>query len=163
MAPPAFSVLAAELPEFNPDFAPGMEGMDEGASDSENPQIVKEEQHAPHDYKESATGKPSSLADAFEHFNFPAEFHDSFLNLVGTSSEAPAEIVASLPFDSYREAVANHLVLEDGRAATLFEQGRFYKFFKDLVRLFAAPAPLSASRLLRCLCCRFRPHGSSPR
>ena len=32
MAPPAFSVLAAELPEFNPDFAPGMEGMDEGAS-----------------------------------------------------------------------------------------------------------------------------------
>ena len=72
MAPPAFSALADELPEFNPDFAPGLEGMDDGAFDSESQQIVKEEQHAPHDYKESATGKPDSLADAFVHFNFPA-------------------------------------------------------------------------------------------
>ena len=67
------------------------------------------------------------------------------MNLVGTSPDAPAEVVASLPFGSFREAVANNLVLGDGRSATLFEQGRFYKFFKDLVRLFCAPPPTASS------------------
>ena len=73
---------------------------------------------------------------------FPAEFHDPFLNLVGTDESAPPEVIAALPFGSYREAVANHLVLDDGRSASLFEQGRFYKFFKDLVKLLA-PSPTS--------------------
>ena len=34
MAPVAFSPLLAEFPEFNPDEAPGAEGVDEGALDS---------------------------------------------------------------------------------------------------------------------------------
>ena len=97
------------------------------------------------DYKGSATDKPDTLAEAFDYFHFPVEYHAPFLDLVGTSAEAPAEVVASLPFGSYREAVANHLVLGDGRSATLFEQGRFYKFFKDLVRLFCAPPSSSPS------------------
>ena len=96
------------------------------------------------DYKGSATDKSDSLAEAFDYFHFPVEYHDSFLNLVGTNADAPAEVVASLPFGSFREAVANNLVLGDGRSATLFEQGRFYKFFKDLVRLYCAP-PLASS------------------
>ena len=48
MALSAFSALAAELPEFNPDAAPGSEGMDDGVSDLEDQQqIVKEEPPAP--------------------------------------------------------------------------------------------------------------------
>ena len=110
MAPVAFSPLLAEFPEFNPDEAPGAEELDEGALDTETPQhLVKEEQHASHDYKGSATGKPESLEDAFEFFDFPAEYHDPFLNLVGTSSAAPAEVIASLPFGSYREEVVQVL------------------------------------------------------
>ena len=97
------------------------------------------------DYKGSATDKPDTLAEAFDYFHFPVEYHAPFLDLVGTSAEAPAEVVASLPFGSYREAVANHLVLGDGRSATLFEQGRFYKFFKYLVRLFCVPPSSSPS------------------
>ena len=130
------SALAAEMPEFDPEAAPGSEGEDDGTA--EVPTMDDE----PKPYKVLATGKPNTLAEAFEVLKFPAEFHDPFLNLVGTDESAPAEVIAALPFGSYREAVANHLVLDDGRSASLFEQGRFYKFFKDLVKLLA-PSPTS--------------------
>ena len=77
MAPLFSSPLAAELPEFNPEEAPGAMDMDDGNSDQDTPQqqIVKEELPASHDYKESAMGKPDSLAEAFDYFNFPVEYH----------------------------------------------------------------------------------------
>ena len=146
MAPPSAAPfdLAAELPEFDPEGAPGSEGEDEGLL-GEEPRLADETpQHST--YKGPATGKPGTLAEAFSALSFPEEFHDAFLNLVGTNENAPPDVVVAVPFGSYREAVANHLVLGEGRAATLFEQGRFYTFFKDLCKLLApAPSPPAAS------------------
>ena len=140
MAPTAFAALAAEMPEFDPEAAPGSEGENDGMEAF--PSLRDE----PKPYNVLATGKPNTLAEAFEVLMFPTEFHDPFFNLVGAYADAPAEVIAALPFGTYREAVANHLVLEDGRSASLFEQGRFYKFFKDLVKLLApCPTPPSSS------------------
>ena len=142
MAPTAFAALAAEMPEFDPEAAPGSEGENDGMEAF--PSLRDE----PKPYNVLATGKPNTLAEAFEVLMFPTEFHDPFFNLVGAYADAPAEVIAALPFGTYREAVANHLVLEDGRSASLFEQGRFYKFFKDLVKLLApcpTPPPSSSS------------------
>ena len=77
--------------------------------------------------------------------NFPAELRDPLLNLVGAQESSEASVVASLPFDAFREAVSQDLYLESGDKPTLFQQGRFYKFFKDLTKALADPAPPSTS------------------
>ena len=97
-----------------------------------------------------ATGKPSSLTEAFLMLTFPENLREPLLNLVGTDGDADPSVVASLPFD-FREAVSSELVLADGSTPTLFQKGRFFKFFKDLMKLFADPvAPLFHS-IGRCL------------
>ena len=53
-------------------------------------------------------------------------------------------MIASLPFDAFREAMSQDLYLESGDKPTLFQQGRFYKFFKELGKALADPAPTSA-------------------
>ena len=75
MAPSLMSALAAEMPEFDPEAAPGSEGEDDGTA--EVPTMDDE----PKPYKVLATGKPNTLAEAFEVLKFPAEFHDPILEL----------------------------------------------------------------------------------
>ena len=67
-----------------------------------------------------AAGKPSSLTEAFELFTFPENLCEPLLNLVGTDGDADPSIIASLPFDDFREAVSSELVLADGSTPTLF-------------------------------------------
>ena len=100
MAPPSAAPfdLAAELPEFDPEGAPGSEGEDEGLL-GEEPRLADETpQHST--YKGPATGKPGTLAEAFSALSFPEEFHDAFLNLVGTNEDAPPNVVVAVPFGS---------------------------------------------------------------
>ena len=94
-----------------------------------------------------AAGKPSSLTEAFELLTFPENLREPLLNLVGTEGEADPSVIASLPFDDFREAVSSELVLADGSSPSLFQKGRFYKFFKDLLKLFADPVAPSSSTL----------------
>ena len=75
-----------------------------------------------------ATGKPSSLTEAFLMLTFPENLREPLLNLVGTDGDADPSVVASLPFDDFREAVSSELVLADGSTPTLFQKGRFFKF-----------------------------------
>ena len=135
--------LAGELPTFDPALAPGRNGSEaEDASDMEPlaPETPTNKIVTPFKHTVPATGKPDTLLEAFSILNFPEDLHEPFLNLVGTEDNADPSVVASLPFESFREAVSKDLVLEEGRSPTLFEQGRFYKFFKDLGKLLAPPA-----------------------
>ena len=75
--------------------------------------------------------RTSTLGTAFDSLNFPAELRDPLLNLVGAQETSEASVIASLPFDAFREAMSQDLYLESGDKPTLFQQGRFYKFFKD--------------------------------
>ena len=73
-----------------------------------------------------ATGKPSSLTEAFVMLTFPENLREPLLNLVSTDCDADPSVVASLPFDDFREAVSSELVLADGSSPTLFQTGRHF-------------------------------------
>ena len=92
-----------------------------------------------------ATDQPSTLGEAFEKLTFPEELRDPLLNLIGADVSSDASFLAALPFESFRAAVATYLVLDNGGSPTLFQQGRVYKFFKDLANTFNAPAPSTST------------------
>ena len=123
--------LAAEMPEFNAEFAPG-------ATPAKNPELDDAAENEP--LLPSATpglmtgkppatpvgapDKPSTLQEAFQSLDFPEDLQEPLLNLVGAELSSDASILAALPFDEFREAVAKDLVLNDGESPTLFQKGR---------------------------------------
>ena len=80
-----------------------------------------------------ASSKPSTFGEAFCVLGLPDDLHDPLLNMVGADTSSDPSILASIPFDVFRDAVAEDLVLNDGEAPTLFQKGRFFKFFKGLM------------------------------
>ena len=77
-----------------------------------------------------ATGKPSTLEEAFAQYEFPDELRDPLLNMVGADMSSDPSVLAAVPFEVFRSAVADDLVLDDGETPTLFQKGRFFKFSK---------------------------------
>ena len=121
--------LLRELPGFNPSMAPGLDG--------ETVELIKEDigtelplvggplPSAPPGNVAGVAAKSSpqtvgamcqtsTLGEAFDLLNFPAELRDPLLNLVGAQETSEASVVASLPFDAFREAVSQDLYLESG-------------------------------------------------
>ena len=130
---PKFAALVQEFAEFDPELAPGLADFESFPIDEEGheampvpPLPVASETTVP------ANSQPATLSDAFISLGFPEGLQESFLNLVGANASDDPLVVAALPFDVFREGVANDLVLEDGRKPSLFEQGCFYKLFKDV-------------------------------
>ena len=149
--------LASELPEFAADMAPGLAvpnpaadlGTSIFAPPASNPVVVPPAGTGGSSMTTGdATCKPSSLNEAFLMLTFPENLREPLLNLVGADGDADPSVVASLPFDDFREAVSSELVLADGSTPTLFQKGRFYKFFKDLMKLFADPIAPSSTALV---------------
>ena len=153
------SALAAELPEFDVLMAPGL-----NPTTPVNPAASAEVLSPPgipaqtlpttgnaEVAKSSSTtvgaslSQTSTLEDAFTAFAFPDDLRGPLLNLVGADENSEASILAALPFDTFREAVSKEVVLDSGMPPTLFQQGRFYKFFKDLNKALSAPPPPSTS------------------
>ena len=100
--------LAAELPEFDMRAAPGPA--------VENPVQPNTTIFAPPAAAitatslattEGAAGKPSSLAEAFEQFAFPEKLREPMLSLVGADIDDDPSVIASLPFDVFRDAVSS--------------------------------------------------------
>ena len=144
--------LASELPEFAADMAPGLAvsnpaaelGTSIFAPPGSNPVVVPPAGTGGSLVTTGgAAGKPSSLTEAFELLTFP----EPSLNLVGTEGDSDPSVIASLPFDDFREAVSSELVLADGSTPTLFQKSRFFKFFEDLMKLFADPVAPSSNTL----------------
>ena len=134
--------LAAELPEFNANAAPGPLAENPVLPDTTifAPPPVFPAAEASLAIPGDATSKPSSLAEAFERLAFPEKLRESLLSMVGADVDDDPAVVAPLPFDVFRDAVTTELVLSDGSSPTLFEKGRLFKFFKDLMKIFSAPA-----------------------
>ena len=131
--------LASELPEFAADMAPGLAATNPAAEmgtsifapPGSNPVVVPPAGTGGSLVTTGgAAGKPSSLTEAFELLTFPENLREPLLNLVGTEGEADPSVIASLPFDDFREAVSSELVLADGSTPSLFQNGRFYKSFQ---------------------------------
>ena len=141
---PKFAALAAEFPAFDPELAPDAADADIDFPEQEEPELPALPLPEAAKTTVPADGKPSTLLDAFDVLCFPEHLHESFLNLVGANPSDDPSVVSALPFDVFREGVASELVLDDGRKPSLFEQGRFYKFFKDLAKLFSASPPSSS-------------------
>ena len=76
-----------------------------------------------------------------DSLGLPEDPQDPPLNIVGAETSSDPSILASIPFDVFRDAVTEELVLNDGETPTLFQKGRFFKFFKDLMRSFPTEAP----------------------
>ena len=151
--------LLRELPTFDASMAPGLDAeIVELAPENLGTDLPLAGERFPFAPPGDGAGVPaksfpktvgamcqtSTLGEAFDALNFPAELRDPLLNLVGAQETSEASVIASLPFDAFREAVSQDLYLESGDKPTLFQQGRFYKFFKDLGKALAEPAPPSA-------------------
>ena len=143
------SFLEQQLPEFDVRAAPGGADPSLEAAVEEKavlpttiaPAITGKSPSTPVD----ATGKPSTLEEAFIQYEFPDELRDPLLNMVGAERSSDPAVLAAVPFEVFRSAVADDLVLEDGEAPTLFQKGRFFKFFKDLLKSCSAGVPSSSS------------------
>ena len=142
---PKFAALVQEFAEFDPELAPGLADFEAFPIDDEEyeampapPLPVAFETTVP------ANSKPATLSEAFISLGFPEGLQESFLNLVGANASDDPLVVAALPFDVFREGVANDLVLEDGRKPSVFEQGRFHKLFKEVANNCHCVAPNSS-------------------
>ena len=128
--------LAAQMPEFNAEFAPGANPVtnpvlhpdvaeNESLLPAATPPIITEKSAVT---TVGAPDKPSTLTEAFQMLEFPEELQEPLLNLVGAELSSDAAVLAAIPFDEFREAVAKDLVLNDGETPTLCQKGRFFIF-----------------------------------
>ena len=153
MAPKsAMSLLAAELPEF--DVEHGLAGADLGELDelplldppSSIPAVrAQADASAAAPLSKAPPSTPSivrpkkdaTLEDIFIQLSLPERLRAPLLGLLGADPTDDAETLSALTWEMFQTDVVAQLVFEDGAHPTIFEKSRLFRFYKDLVKIFA--------------------------